>query len=129
MRQFFYQESKRMNDSDLRSLYVDYMLEFISSEHMTEIAPNPHEGYFMPHHGVLRISSTTTKLRPVFNASSKSETGLSLNDCLCVGPIVQPESFDILLRFREKKFVLNSDIEKMYLQVFIHLQRKYQKIL
>jgi hypothetical protein len=104
---------------------------FISSGHMVEVDPNEKDdGYYLPHHGVKKVSSTTTKLRPVFNASSKSETGLSLNDCLCVGPTVQPESFDILLRFREKAFVLKSDIEKMYWQVFVKPEHtKYQKIL
>lgn len=131
MRQFHYQEKKRQEDAEYNSHYCDYMLEFETSGHMTETSElEKSDGYFMPHHGVLRISSTTTKLRPVFNASSKSETGLSLNDCLCVGPTVQPDSFDILLRFREKRFVLKSDVEKMYRQVFIDpSERKYQKIL
>ena len=43
----------------------------------------------MPHHCVLKDASTTTKLRVVFDASAKTTTGLSLNDCLMVGPKLQ----------------------------------------
>lgn len=130
-RQFFYQEKKRMEDPELNGPYVEYMKEFESSGHMTEVGASlKFEGHFLPHHGVKRVSSTTTKVRPVFNGSSKTETGISLNQCLCVGPIVQPESLDILLRFRERQFVLKSDIEKMYRQIFIApQQRNLQKIL
>ena len=66
----------------------------------------------------------------MFNASSRSESGLSLNDVLCVGPTVQPDSFDILLRYREKEFVLSADVTKMYRQVWVHpSQWKYLKVL
>ena len=36
--------------------------------------------FFMPHHGVLKETSSTTKLRVVFNGSEKSNNGVSLND-------------------------------------------------
>ena len=88
------------------------------------------DGYFLPHHGVIRSSSTTTKIRPVFNASSKSNTGNSLNDALCSGPTVQPDLFDILLRFLEGRFVLKSDIEKMFRQIFVEESHcKFLKII
>ena len=38
--------------------------------------------------------------------------GASLNDCLHVGPSLNPLLFDILLRFREKRVALIGDIEK-----------------
>ena len=37
--------------------------------------------YFLPHHGVLKESSSTTKLRTVFNGSYKVDGAVSLNDC------------------------------------------------
>jgi len=40
--------------------------------------------------------------------------GLSLNDVLLVGPIIQDPLFTHLLRFCEYKYVLFADIEKMY---------------
>ncbi|GFS33645.1 integrase catalytic domain-containing protein [Trichonephila inaurata madagascariensis] len=55
------------------------------------------EAYYLPHHEVLRDSSTTTKLSVVFDASAKSTTGHSLNDLLMVGPRVQRDVYPILL--------------------------------
>lgn len=126
-----WQESIRRKDENYNKLYVEYMENYIATRHMEEVPLSTDElAHYLPHHGVLKMSSTSTKLRPVFNASSKSETGISLNEVLCVGPTIQPESFDILLRFREKKFVFTGDIAKMYRQVWIHpSQRKYLRIL
>ncbi|XP_038109051.1 uncharacterized protein LOC119766868 [Culex quinquefasciatus] len=73
----------------------------------------------MPHHAVLRPSSTSTKLRVVFDASAKSSSGTSLNDLLMVGPPVQDSLFAILLRFRLCPYVLSSDLSKMYRQIRI----------
>lgn len=42
-----------------------------------------------------------------------------MNDIFCVGPAVQPELVDILLRFRERKYIVMADITKMYLQIWI----------
>ena len=57
----------------------------------------------MPMHSVIKESSTTTKLRVVFDASAKSSTGISLNDTLQVGPTINPSLTDILIRFRKSK--------------------------
>ena len=43
---------------------------------------NENDGYFLPHHGVIRQDKETTKLRIVFDGSAKpSEDDLSLNEC------------------------------------------------
>jgi hypothetical protein len=127
-RQYSANEKRRQGDEVFNSMYVDYMKDFEETGHMSEVESS-YDGYYVPHHGVKRESSTTTKLRTVFNASSKSETGLSLNDCLYVGPTVQPESFDILMRFRERPYVLKCDIEKMFRQILVdESQRKFQML-
>ncbi|XP_041985249.1 uncharacterized protein LOC121737656 isoform X1 [Aricia agestis] len=84
----------------------------------------------MPHHGVIREASTTTKLRVVFNASSKTTSGKSFNDIQMVGPVVQEDLFSILLRFRQHKYVVSSDVEKMYRAITVEpSQRSLQQIL
>lgn len=129
LRQFYFQENRRVKDPQYNELYCNYINEMILSNYLSEVKPD-NSGHFLPHHGVKRMISTTTKIRPVCNGSSKSETGKSLNDCLLCGPTVQPEIFDILIRFRERKVAIKCDIEKMYLQVFVEpTQRKWQKIL
>lgn len=101
----------------IQELYIEYMRKYLATAHMTA------------HHGVLKLSSTSTKLRPVFNASKRTETGISLNDVLCVGPTVQPESFDILSRFREYRYVFIEDITKIYRQIWIEPSQRDLRIL
>ena len=74
----------------------------------------PEYSYYMPMHGVVKESSSTTKLRVVFDASAKTTSGISLNDTLMVGPTLYPNITDILLRFRTYPVAVSSDISKMY---------------
>ncbi|XP_055944394.1 uncharacterized protein LOC129975353 [Argiope bruennichi] len=76
--------------------------------------------YIMPHHGVFRPESSTTKLRVVFNTSEATSSGQSLNDNLYSGSVVQDDLFAILLRFRKHSIVFTADIKKMYRQIWIH---------
>ncbi|XP_072140825.1 uncharacterized protein [Dermacentor andersoni] len=73
--------------------------------------------YYMPHRGVVRPGSETTKLRVVFDASSKAAGKLSLNDVLFAGPNLNPNLADILIRFRVHNVAIMSDIEKAFLQI------------
>ncbi|GFW23877.1 integrase catalytic domain-containing protein [Trichonephila clavipes] len=75
---------------------------------------------YLPHRGVVRDTSCTTKLRVVFDASSKTSSGLSLNDLLMVGPRVQPELFPILIQFRIFSVAICADVEKMFRQIKVH---------
>lgn len=111
--------------------YRSFLKEYEVLEHMTESqAANPQRGCFLPHHAVLKESSTTTKLRVVFDASAKTTTGISLNNVLCVGPVVQQNLFSIITRFRLHNIAFTADIEKMYRHVFVHEEdRPFQKIL
>jgi len=70
--------------------------------------------FYLPMHAVYKDSSSTTKLRVVFDASAKSSSGVSLNDILLVGPTLYPPLTDILIRFRSYKVAISADISKMY---------------
>lgn len=61
----------------------------------------------------------------VFDGSSKTRTGLSLNDILLNGFQTQLDLYDILSRFRSFKFVLTSDIEKMFRQIRINPEQRF----
>ena len=80
--------------------------------------------YYMPMHGVYKDSSTTTKLRVVFDASAKSTTNISLNDLLAVGPTLHPTLDKILLKFRSYQVALSGDIAKMYREVLLEPEDK-----
>ena len=74
--------------------------------------------HYLPHQAVVRKSAGTTKVRMVFDASSKeSRRGVSLNDCLHVGPPLAPLLFDVLLRLRTYKVVLIADIQQAFLNI------------
>ncbi len=70
--------------------------------------------YYMPMHSVVKQSSSTTKLRVVFDASAKTSSGHSFNDTLAVGPTLYPPITDILMKFRTYPIALSGDISKMY---------------
>ncbi|XP_015120540.1 uncharacterized protein LOC107043522 [Diachasma alloeum] len=76
--------------------------------------------YYFPHHCVLRESSETTKLRVVFNGSSKTSSGLSLNDIQHTGAKLQKDISDVLLWSRQRKYIFMTDITKMFRQIKVH---------
>ena len=63
-------------------------------------------------HVVYKSSSTTTKIRAVFDASANSTSGVLLNDCLLVGPTVRFPLIDVLLQFRLHKLILQLTLAK-----------------
>ena len=70
---------------------------------------------------MIREDAETTKLRVVYDASCKNrKTGISLNNCLHVGPSLTPMIFDVLLRFLANQVALVGDIEKAFLNIEIH---------
>ena len=59
----------------------------------------------------------STKCRIVFDASAKTKSGKSLNDCLLPGPPLQQKITAVELRFRQRPVALIGDCKKMFLQV------------
>lgn len=123
-------EKRFEKNPSLKAEYVKFMNEYINLGHM-ELANCDQRtaSYFLPHHAVLK-ESTTTKLRVVFNASQKTSNGLSLNDQLAIGKTYQRDILAILIDWRFNRFAATSDIEKMYRQILVNPdQRHLQKIL
>ncbi|XP_036322041.1 uncharacterized protein LOC118736039 [Rhagoletis pomonella] len=113
----------------LHEEYSKFMQELLDLGHMESAGAVTHATYYMSHHAVVRETSTTTKLKVVFNASMKTSSGYSLNDALMAGPRLQQDLFSILVRFRTHRYVLIADIEKMYRQVYVAEQDvDYQRI-
>ena len=84
-----------------------------------ELSP-PAASYYLPMHAVMKDSSSTTKLRVVFDGSALTSSGTSLNQSLLIGPTLQPTLSSILLKFRCYPIALNGDISKMYREVLLH---------
>ena len=113
-------EQTLQRDESLLKKYSAFFQKFLDLGHLEKVQSlelDVYPNYYLPHHCVLKEDSSTTKLRVVFDASSKTTTGVSLNECLLVGPKVQEDLFDILLRFRSSKLGMSADIAKMYRQV------------
>ena len=108
--------------------YKKFIHEYISLGHMS-LVQNPigNFGYFLPHYAVLKGSSSTTKLRVVFDASAKSDSNTSLNDILMVGLTIQDDLIAIVLRFRKHNIVLSADIAKMYRQVIVKEDERHSQ--
>ena len=71
--------------------------------------------FFLPHHVVIKQDRTTTKLRIVFDGSSKTNKPLSLNECLHKGPILLNDLANMLIIFRIGFVELRGDLEESFL--------------
>ncbi|XP_075550276.1 uncharacterized protein LOC142583671 [Dermacentor variabilis] len=113
--------TKWMGNNDLMCDYDQAIRNYLQAGHAeeaNELGESPLGPiYYMPHRGVVRPGSETTKLRVVFDASSKAAGKLSLNDVLFAGPNLNPNLAGILIRFRVHNVAIMSDIEKAFLQI------------
>ncbi|KAJ0171671.1 hypothetical protein K1T71_012434 [Dendrolimus kikuchii] len=128
--QFYQLEKKLQKEYTLSNKYREFINEYIDMGHMhlTTIS-NMKPAYYLPHHGVHRADSNTTSLRVVFNASEKTDTGLSLNDLMYRGPNLQQDILSLILKWRKYKYAFTADIEKMFRQIFVHKEdQRYQQI-
>ncbi|XP_045541883.1 uncharacterized protein LOC123723348 [Papilio machaon] len=135
-RRFLSLERRFQRNPVFKERYIAFMQEYERLGHMTENnTRNTSEAesnieYFLPHHGVINDASTTTKFRVVFDASAPTSSGLSFNDIQMVGPTIQDDLLSILLRFRQHKYVISADIEKMYRAINVTPnQRSLQQII
>ncbi len=80
--------------------------------------------FYMPVHGVSKQTSTTTKLRAVFDASAKMSNGVSLNETLITGPNQYPLLQNILFKFRLKSIGISANIGKMFRQIMLHEEER-----
>lgn len=111
-------------------MYIQFLQEYVNLGHMRLLKNDDGSGYYLPHHAILKQDSLTTKLGGMFDGSASTSTGLSLNNTLMKGPIIQDDLLSIIMRFRTYNYVLTADIEKMYRQVNVQEQdTKFQKIL
>ena len=84
--------------------------EYFDMRHAEPVPPSDlekpqHQVFYLPMHTVHKDSSTTTKIRAVFDASAKSSSGVSPNDTLLIA---------VLVRFRLHHIALITDVSKMY---------------
>lgn len=107
-------EAMRAYDKAIRQYEVDGHAEKV------EDAPYCTQHlYYMPHREVIRETSTTTRLRVVFDASSHASGACSLNEQLEKGPNLNADLFKVLIRFRLFAIGITADVQKAFLQISI----------
>ena len=126
------QISKFRKNEQLLSCYHGIIQEYLEMDFIEEVdttqkAPAVH---YLPHHAVLKESSSTP-LRIVYNCSAKiGRHGTSLNDCLLTGPSLTEKLGDVLIKFRSGMYGYVADIEKAFMQVGLQLHhRDYTRFL
>jgi hypothetical protein len=106
-----------LKQSQIKKDYSDLLEEYVQLGHMSPLCEadvkQESPSFYMPHHAVIKETSSTNKLRAVFNGSEKSSNGVSLNDILMI------DLFDIVQRFRLHRIVMSADVVKMYRQVWV----------
>ncbi|XP_018394550.1 PREDICTED: uncharacterized protein LOC108773288 [Cyphomyrmex costatus] len=83
---------------EYNAVFDEWMAEGIIEEVPAEEAHN--WGHYLPHRHVVKEKSTT-RIRPVFDASAKDKSFPSLNQCLEKGPNFIELIVSLLLRFRK----------------------------
>ena len=84
---------RRLHANDkLKQGHTDFVNEFITLQHLEKIPEEENEiglekGNFLTHHCVYKEDSTITKIRVLFDGSTKSTSGVSLNYTLMSGRI------------------------------------------
>ncbi|XP_011699594.1 PREDICTED: uncharacterized protein LOC105456915 [Wasmannia auropunctata] len=121
-------------DPALQSRYCAFMREYLELGHMSTAislqGATPERVCYLPHYGMMKDTGDCAKIRVVFNGSLRTNSGTSLNNWLRAGPNLLPALSDVLTRWRHHRFVLATDIEKMYRQISVHPEdRDLQRIL
>ena len=108
-----------LHSKDQFKAFSNVMEEYFQMEHAepvptADLEKSQHKVFYWPMHAVRKESSSTTKIRALFDASAKSSSGVSLNHTLLVGPTVHSSLIDVLLRFQFHHVVLTMDVSRMY---------------
>ncbi|XP_073986124.1 uncharacterized protein [Rhodnius prolixus] len=114
--------TKKLVSSGNFDRYKSVLQEWLELGVIEEVKANPKEidCHYLPHHMILKETSATTKVRPVFDASAKDKNGVSLNECLERGPNMIELIPQIVIKFRKYAIAVIADIEKAFLQMSLY---------
>ncbi|XP_031356628.1 uncharacterized protein LOC116180664 [Photinus pyralis] len=118
--------TKRLEENKLFEEYAKLFQLWKDEDFIEEINPivcdKKEKVHYVSHRAVIKLSSSTTPVRPVFDASCKVGKGPSLNECLKKGNNFIKMIPDMLLLFREKKVGFVSDIRKAIQMIEVNEQ-------
>ncbi|XP_014676449.1 PREDICTED: uncharacterized protein LOC106816368 [Priapulus caudatus] len=105
-------ELHRRYQSEIQTLLDKGYAEVVPER---EVDGVPGRTWYLPHHAVTNPNKPD-KLRVVFDCAAEY-LGNSLNKCVLQGPDLSNNLLGVLLRFREGRIAIMSDIEAMFYQV------------
>ncbi|XP_035226771.1 uncharacterized protein LOC118199092 [Stegodyphus dumicola] len=98
-------ESKLIN-TRRRKDYEEIFDEWEAKDIIEVVTEEKEEGvHYLSHRPVIKESSETTKIRPVFNASARSKNSPSLNDCLRVSSDIEKAFCQIKIAEKDRDFL------------------------
>lgn len=122
-----------MKTPEVANLHNEVFKTLMKEGHITKVftlSPDKNEAYYNPHRSLVKMGRTSTKVRPVFDASARDRHGNSLNDALFTGSKKQRDPTKILIRFRRFPVAISSDIKQMFFCFDIRQEDlKYQRFL
>ncbi|GFX66694.1 integrase catalytic domain-containing protein [Trichonephila clavipes] len=75
------------------------------------------QGFYLPHHAVIRSDKTTSHIRIVFDGSAHEDGQSSLNQSLYTGPNLHPNILELLLCFSKSPVAFTADVKSAFLQI------------
>ncbi|GFU88216.1 integrase catalytic domain-containing protein [Trichonephila clavipes] len=75
------------------------------------------QGFYLPHHAVIRSDKTTSRIRIVFDGSAHENGQSSLNQSLYTGPNLHPNILELILCFRKSPVAFTADVKSAFLQI------------
>ncbi|GFS50152.1 uncharacterized protein TNIN_424621 [Trichonephila inaurata madagascariensis] len=79
------------------------------------------QGFYLPHHAVIRNDKTASRIRIVFDGSAHEDGHLSLNQSLYTGPNLHPNILELILCFRKNPLAFTADVKSSFLQIELDL--------
>jgi hypothetical protein len=125
VRRFLRVEDRLSRNPRIKEEYAKNINEYLELGYLEPVSARekhgpPSASYYMPHREVVKESSSSTKVRIVFDASAKTSSRKSLNDILQVGPKLQADLFPLLVRFMTHRIAVSAGIWKFYPQTTVH---------
>ncbi|GFY75152.1 integrase catalytic domain-containing protein [Trichonephila inaurata madagascariensis] len=107
-------------DHELFCEYKDIIYDYVREGIVQRTSCNSlsdSQGFYLPHHAVIRSDKTRSRIRIVFDGSAHEDEQSSLNQSLYTGLNLHPNILELLLRFRKSPVAFTADVKSAFLQI------------
>ena len=82
--------------------------------------------FYIPHKAVVRENAESRKIRIVYDASARENASISsLKECLEIGPPLQNQVWNVLIRNRFYPVAITGDLKQAFLQIRVRREKPY----